>query len=105
MTVGLGLPHRRTRIPHYIWTNHSCSLCKCRIRCPCPALCGCCGLCCGGAEDDGCGEWRTCQRLGNLVVLLERVFVEDDPEGYRKEGSELWLVVRGAGERGGGHDE
>ena len=57
----------RTRIPHYIWTSKPCSCCQC--------ACSCCG-----------SQWRTCNRLGNFTVVLERF----DPEG---QNPELCLVM------------
>lgn len=58
----------RSRIPHYIWTNRPLTCCQCSCTC-------------GGAH------WRTCERVGNFTVVLER----SDPETYG--GSEIILVV------------
>lgn len=55
-----------SRIPHYLWTSHLCHCLACTCYCP-------------------KHQYRTCMRLGNFTVLLERV------DG--SQGSELLLVV------------
>mmetsp|Transcript_5652 Transcript_5652/g.7021 ORF Transcript_5652/g.7021 Transcript_5652/m.7021 type:complete len:252 (+) Transcript_5652:74-829(+) len=57
----------RSRIPHYLWTSHVCQTCSCSFNC---------------AQH----RYRTCLRLGNFTVVLERFDANGD-------GSELCLVV------------
>lgn len=58
--------YSRGRIPHYMWTTYICQSCACSVR-------------------FANHEYRTCMRLGNFTVLLERV--------GSKEGSELLFVL------------